>query len=787
MFAKEEEYKYYIYNEDDNNIKTFEKVPAEYFTEDGDLGGRQQTCMVNGIIYQLMIGNAPRENYLAIIDAQTEELIMWKIFRNRIEIEGIYFHEGSFYVMYQNSLIYKLGTHGDDFVATEDYLRNNNNAMTVYVDNHYTGVQKGANHAPFSSLTMALAMTNELPSTSVYLAKSSTKYNIDEGLMRFSVDGSFICYHERLCFISYTSSIDNNDTEATESIVTGPFQFRGLVFRADGIHFEGVDKGITLVNVNEPPRSLMRIVFNECTISNYLYAVFGNYNYEVKAVNCTFTNLTRIVNGGYGDIYIEGCTLTTMSHVTSGYGDIYIKGSTLTGITYLNPLATKSITLYNNRYSNVSIATVHCIPDVICDSNDSVDNFIYDHLNNGLVIGSDGINLHINRTNGTPSSIYGVTYVRGTYHSFVMGEVAENDKFRFRGKYCRIFPLREVAGFNNASATFRELFEGTFDKSNNNVNYGVRMYKETPESAPVAVPSTQDGKTAYTRYGTIRPTMHFLEDIGNSFFDTTINKLIYWTGDTMLGADGWVDGMGNNPDSPDKGKVAIIGDSISSYAETSPSGYLYHYPTAGDLTTVNQIWWKMLSNNKRLTPVNCSWSATNVTGAPKATTAQAGCSDKRVEDAGREGNPDYVLILMGTNDMRQNVSLGTWQAGDPIPDDSAYGTSDTISTFKEAYVLMLNKLKTAYPDAKIYCCSLLEETSSDYAPGSPWNNENGDTVADFNNAIEYVAEAMGCRFLDMHNCGITYENASEYLHDGLHPNKAGQKLMGYYAINNTNI
>lgn len=44
-----------------------------------------------------------------------------------------------------------------------------------------------------------------------------------------------------------------------------------------------------------------------------------------------------------------------------------------------------------------------------------------------------------------------------------------------------------------------------------------------------------------------RPTFLTKEDDGFEYFDTTLHKLVYWTGDKSLGDKGWVDALGNKP------------------------------------------------------------------------------------------------------------------------------------------------------------------------------------------------------------------------------------------------
>lgn len=46
-----------------------------------------------------------------------------------------------------------------------------------------------------------------------------------------------------------------------------------------------------------------------------------------------------------------------------------------------------------------------------------------------------------------------------------------------------------------------------------------------------------------------RPTFLTKADAGFEYFDTTLNKQLYWTGDTPIGEKGWVDALGRHPNS----------------------------------------------------------------------------------------------------------------------------------------------------------------------------------------------------------------------------------------------
>lgn len=228
------------------------------------------------------------------------------------------------------------------------------------------------------------------------------------------------------------------------------------------------------------------------------------------------------------------------------------------------------------------------------------------------------------------------------------------------------------------------------------------------------------------------------------------------------------------------GKIcAIVGDSISSYDGQAPSGYAYYYPQ-GNVNNVNATWWKITCDILGMTPVNCAWSGSKTIGAPKGATAVAGCSDQRIADCGRNGTPDIIIFYMGTNDFGNEVALGTWDVNTAIIDDSEYTSSQQISNFRDAYALMLKKARVAYPDAKIYCCTLIDTVTLDSNAGWPSNNGNGVTIYTWNENIKEIADALGCSVIDLHSCGLHFFNIENHSVDatkgkvpGLHPDSWG--------------
>ena len=237
-------------------------------------------------------------------------------------------------------------------------------------------------------------------------------------------------------------------------------------------------------------------------------------------------------------------------------------------------------------------------------------------------------------------------------------------------------------------------------------------------------------------------------------------------------------------------RCAIVGDSISTYSGTMPSGYSDYYPH-GDVTNVGSMWWKIICNILGMSPVNCSWSGSRVTGAPKGDTAFAACSDLRIADMGRDGNPDVVIFFIGCNDWGNDVTLcaNNWSIDDPVIDDSQYSSTDTLTLFCEAYSLMLYKTKIAYPHSRLFCCTILDEVRRDDVGVGIFPPINSNHVSNYtwNEHIRMISEAYGSDVINMHDCGVNYFNLEQYYsvdaaQGALHPNKAGQALMAQKVI-----
>lgn len=141
------------------------------------------------------------------------------------------------------------------------------------------------------------------------------------------------------------------------------------------------------------------------------------------------------------------------------------------------------------------------------------------------------------------------------------------------------------------------------------------------------------------------------------------------------------------------GKLSIIGDSISTYNEEGYKieGYRMYYPNY-DVNDVKKTYWgRLLENNHGEIEVNASWSGSCVTNVRAGVGYPSLCD--RIPLI---GNPDTIIIALGTNDSNDNASIGAY----------AYDASITElneSKFAQAYIKGIKMIQSTYPNARIIC------------------------------------------------------------------------------------
>lgn len=239
--------------------------------------------------------------------------------------------------------------------------------------------------------------------------------------------------------------------------------------------------------------------------------------------------------------------------------------------------------------------------------------------------------------------------------------------------------------------------------------------------------------------------------------------------------NGIEDGVEPSNQVSDRPTFAVLGNSISTYYDYIPSGYAIYYTTTREKDYNIQVgdqWWMQLSRMSGLSFLaNAAWSGSRV-AFDSSTLGGIGpfCSNARVEALGRAGNPDYIFVLGGTNDWAHsaNIPLGEYSTGE---------FKDSLS-FRGAYSLLLHKLTTRYPKARIVCLSILPRGEA-----ATQVNAAGWTQADGNASIQHIAELFGQYYIDCTTIPFS-SNWSKYMLPGnLHPTADGFTLMAEHITN----
>lgn len=190
---------------------------------------------------------------------------------------------------------------------------------------------------------------------------------------------------------------------------------------------------------------------------------------------------------------------------------------------------------------------------------------------------------------------------------------------------------------------------------------------------------------------------------------------------------------------------------------------------------------KMLGLEPSTDISNCAWSGSRVSGDSSSTSsAAAGCSTRRITDLSARGFiPDIIICFISCNDWGNspNVPIGTWEVTSPVPNEGIQ------TTLREAYALMLYKIHLTYPNARVFCCTNMDDKARDKVDGWPPNNNDGVSVYEWNKNIIEIAEAFGCDIINTHDCGINYANISNFVVDaGLHPNAEGMEMLAQKVV-----
>lgn len=223
------------------------------------------------------------------------------------------------------------------------------------------------------------------------------------------------------------------------------------------------------------------------------------------------------------------------------------------------------------------------------------------------------------------------------------------------------------------------------------------------------------------------------------------------------------------------GSLSILGDSISAFEGEIPEGNNPYY--TGE--SKEQSWWNAVMRRCGLYKNTVqAWSGRCVTSVSDTIPSGVEVADQL--DNGTA--PDNIIVYLGTNDFRRGVPLGTYDCRGPIPSDA--------STFREAYAIMLDKIMSTYPAAKVYACTLPASERNSAETGLPEKNTSGVYLFEYNEAIREIARRMNVEVIELETCAINYRNGETYMWDYgdsfdgsfTHPNTRGHKAIANKVI-----
>ena len=217
---------------------------------------------------------------------------------------------------------------------------------------------------------------------------------------------------------------------------------------------------------------------------------------------------------------------------------------------------------------------------------------------------------------------------------------------------------------------------------------------------------------------------------------------------------------------------SILGDSISTL-----EGYSEPYEATfydglrkcqADILAPRDTWWgQVIEHLEGELLVNNAFSGSLVCKHRSCVIQSYGCSDERTQGLSKDGlSPDVIMVFLGTNDWGCAMR--------PRPNDET--EKNDLSIFSNAYECMLEKLKSNYPDAELWCFTLpmsLCKTSDGYFVPS----RGGYHLETYCKIIRESAVKYGCRIIELYEAVRELDTL-----DGAHPNANGMKTISQAII-----
>lgn len=209
------------------------------------------------------------------------------------------------------------------------------------------------------------------------------------------------------------------------------------------------------------------------------------------------------------------------------------------------------------------------------------------------------------------------------------------------------------------------------------------------------------------------------------------------------------------------GYISFLGDSITTYsgysnntAYNSTIGGNGVYYTSSKMSVVDTWWYQTAKALNMGLCVNNSWDGSRVTDT-KATIPSGVERASQLHNDNTGKKPNVIVIYMGTNDVGNGIAL---------------------ETFEAAYTEMLNIVKSNYPSADVYCCTLLPESRTE---------GRTEELEAYNNSIKTMTQNAGYTVIDFYGEISDWDYTSDTFVDGtlrVHPTAAGMDKLSRVAV-----
>lgn len=216
---------------------------------------------------------------------------------------------------------------------------------------------------------------------------------------------------------------------------------------------------------------------------------------------------------------------------------------------------------------------------------------------------------------------------------------------------------------------------------------------------------------------------------------------------------------------------SILGDSISTFINCIPKDYSVYYCESmceqSGVKSPDDTWWsKVIEAHGGSLLINNAWSGSRVTAMPQGNGLfPSGCSDERTSQL-HKGNtvPDVIIVFLGFNDWSNGVDIGS--------DGTRLLAPIHYDAFDEAYEAMVGKLRSNYPNAELWCCTLPQT----YIASKPQfvfpETFAGTHIEKYNDVIRKLSDEYPIRVIDLYRAGCKYDSM-----DGIHPTKLGMQQI----------